>query len=632
LKPANTTPLLIGDWRVDPAVDEISREGVVVKLEPRAMRLLLYLAGRAGQVVSVQELLDEVWADVIVTSDSVYQAVAALRRLLGDHAKESAYIVTLPRRGYRLIAPVAPVNEPESAAAVASTNPAIPRPSVELAESSTRRRISWLWPTAITGVALLSLAYALVEKPWTAKSGSAVVVSTPPAISRSIAVLPFVDMSEKKDQEYFADGMAEEVQSLLAKVPGLTVVGRTSSFQFKGKSDDLRTIGTKLNAAFILEGSVRKAGSRVRVTAQLVDATSGTHRWSESYDRNIGDVLALQDEIAMGIARSLQLTVDVETAQSERQLRSADAYALYLHGRAAQDRDPALVESLRDFEQALALDPSFAQAAEAMALSHIQMGFDEDVPPRMAWQKARHAAETALRIEPTLAHARGVLGVVHALEEFDWSAAETEFRKALALNPGDPVTLAYAGRVAHMRGLHDEALRDIRASLAIDPLNPYTHRDLGQMLYSNGDYLGAELEFRKSLAISEKFDGNRWLLTRIMLIRGQIDAALAEAQAEVSADGRDAGLAIVYHAQHRKADSDAALERLIRESAGLWPYGIAVVYGYRGERDKTIEWMQKAVEARDSDIFLGFRGDPEFAFVRGDPRYVAMLNNMKLPN
>jgi len=583
-------------------------------------------------VVSVQELLDEVWADVVVTSDSVYQAVAALRRLLGDHAKEPAYIVTLPRRGYRLIAAVAPVNEPESAAMAASTNRTSTTSAAEIPESSIRRRIPWLWPTSIAGIALLLLVYVLVEKPWIANNEAAAVASTPPpTINRSIAVLPFVDMSERKDQEYFADGMADEVQSLLTKIPGLTVIGRTSSFQFKGKSDDLRTIGTKLNAAYVVEGSVRKAGLRVRVTAQLIDAKSGTHRWSQTYDRNFGDVLALQDEIAMGIARSLQLAIDVEAARPERRMRSADAYTLYLHGRVAQDRDPALVESLRDFEQALALDPSFALAAEALALTHVQMGFDEDVPPRVAWQKARQAAERALRIDPNLARAHGVLGVVHALDEFDWSAAEAEFRKALAINPGDPVTLAYAGRVAHMRGLHDEALRNIKASLEIDPLNPYTQRDLGQMLYSNGDYAGAEIAFRKSLSISATFDGNRWNLARILLMRGQIDAALAEAQAEVSADGKDAGLAIIYHAQHRKTDSDAALARLIKESTELWPYGVAVVYGYRGERDKAIEWMQKAVEARDSDIFLGLRGDPEFAFVRADPRYAAMLSKMNLP-
>jgi TolB-like protein/Tfp pilus assembly protein PilF len=497
------------------------------------------------------------------------------------------------------------------------------------------RQRSWF----IVAVAALALgaAYFLADKLWLHRqSASADRTAAGPAAAfadNSIAVLPFTDMSERKDQEYFADGMAEEVLDLLVKLPGLKVIGRTSSFQFKGKSEDLRTIGTRLGATYLVEGSVRKAGPRIRVTAQLIDARSGVHRWSQTYDRDFGDVLALQDEIAMGIARSLQLAVDAEGGHPMRRLHSAEAYTLYLEGRVAQDQQngSALVESLHEFEQALALDPSFSLAAEALALTHVQMGFDEGVPPRAAWQQARQAAERALLIEPRSARAHGVLGLVHALNDCDWAAAEAEFSKALALNPRDPVTLAYVGRVAYLRGLTEEALRRINESLGIDPLNPYTLQLLGQMLYSNGDYDGAELAFRKSIAISATFDGNRWNLTRILLMHGQIDAALAEIQAEVSPDAKDAGLAIIYHAQHRKTDSDAALARLIKADAERWPYGVAVVYGYRGERDKAIEWMQKAVEARDSDMFIGFRGDPEFALARADPRYAAILRKMNLP-
>src|SRR5580658_180223 len=224
------------------------------------MRLLVYLAGRAGQVVGVDDLLNEVWAGVIVTSDSVYQAVAALRRTVGDSSKDPKYIVTLPRRGYRLVAKVAPWSE---AAVSSSSSPEPTLPQQTVATTAT---------------------HPIARDP-------------PPARSKrvSIAVLPFTDMSERKDQEYFGDGMAEEILDLLIKIPGLAVIGRTSSFQFKGKSEDLRVIGTKLNAAYVLEGSVRKSGDRVRVTAQLVDTRDGVHVWSEKYDRSVGDVLKLQD-------------------------------------------------------------------------------------------------------------------------------------------------------------------------------------------------------------------------------------------------------------------------------------------------------------------------------------------------
>jgi len=200
-----------------------------------------------------------------------------------------------------------------------------------------------------------------------------------PISDRSIAVLPFADMSEKKDQEYFADGMAEEILDLLAKVPGLTVIGRTSSFQCKGKSEDLRTIGARLGSAFVVEGSVRRAGARVRVTAQLINARSGAHRWSESYDRDFGDTLALQDEIATGIARALQLSVDAGESPPQRQLPNPEAYVLYLRGLLAQDQQSSekLYEAVGDFEQALALNPAFLRASEALARAHVDQGFDE---------------------------------------------------------------------------------------------------------------------------------------------------------------------------------------------------------------------------------------------------------------
>ena len=258
--------------------------------------------------------------------------------------------------------------------------------------------------------------------------------SQPASMEKSIAVLPFADMSEKKDQEYFADGTAEEILGLLAKIPGLTVIGRTSSFQFKSKNDDLRTIGARLGAAFVVEGSVRKAGQRIRVTAQLIDARSGAHRWSESYDRDFGDILALQDEIASGIARALQLSIDTGQSPSQRQLANSEAYALYLRGRLAQDQQSPekLFEAVRDFEQALALDPMFLRAAEALARAHVDQGFDEAVLSRDAWRDAREAAKRSLRIDSKSATAHAVMGLVHGEDEFDWNAAETEFNQALA--------------------------------------------------------------------------------------------------------------------------------------------------------------------------------------------------------
>jgi TolB-like protein/Tfp pilus assembly protein PilF len=440
-------------------------------------------------------------------------------------------------------------------------------------------------------------------------------------------------MSEKKDQEYFADGMAEEILDLLAKIPGLTVIGRTSSFQFKSRSEDLRTIGARLGAAFVVEGSVRRAGPRIRVTGQLIDARSGAHRWSESYDRDFGDILTLQDEIATGIARALQLSVDADVSPPQRQLLNPEAYALYLRGLLAQDQQSfqKLDEAVGDFEQALALNPAFLRAAEALARAHVDQGFDEAVLSRDAWQSAREAALRSLRIDSKSATAHAVLGLVHGEDEFDWNAADAEFTEARALNPRDPTTLSYAAIIAGARGLTSESKLLFNASLATDPLNPYTQQHLGQMLFAAGDFANAKSAVQKSIAINTTFDGNHYFLGRMLLARGQPEAALKEFQLEVAPDAKDAGLAMVYHTLHREADSGAALARLIQQSGDTWPYSVATVYAYCGEADEAFKWLAQGLATRDSDQLEGIRGDLEFAALREDARYKTLLHNMNLP-
>ena len=522
-----------------------------------------------------------------------------------------------------------------AAAPVATTRRSSPT-SVTTRPAGTRnRRVVWI-PLGL-------LAFAIVIGGgwfWLQHSGlhrhaeaGVSAQSQPASTEKSIAVLPFADMSEKKDQEYFADGMAEEILGLLAKIPGLTVIGRTSSFQFKSKSDDLRTIGARLGAAFVVEGSVRKAGPRIRVTAQLIDARSGAHRWSESYDRDFGDILGLQDEIASGIARALQLSIDTGESPSQRQLLSGEAYALYLRGLLAQDQQSPgkLFEAVRDFEQALALDPMFLRAAEALARAHVDQGFDEAVLSRDAWRDAREAAKRSLRIDSKSATAHAVMGLVHGEDEFDWNAAETEFNQALALNPSDPAALTYAAIIAGARGLKPVSQRLFNASLAVDPLNPYTQQHYGQLLFAAGDFADAQVTVQKSIAINAIFDGNHYFLTRMLLARGDFEAALQEIQHEVAPDAKIAGLAMIYHGLRRKEDSDAALARLVGLAGETWPYSVATVHAFRGERNEAFDWLEKGLATRDSDQLEGIRGDPEFALLREDARYKTLLRKMNLP-
>jgi transcriptional activator of cad operon len=330
--------LRIGAWRVDPALDEISRDGTSVKLEPRTMRLLVCLAGRAGQVVSVEQLLDEVWKDVVVTPNSVYHAVGELRRSLGDDPKEPSYIANVLRRGYRLLAPVAPwVDAPTELAAdpPAITSTATTAPAAGAATPSPLRRFGIAASVAL--VAMLVLGYFVVDKLWLSKATRAVEYTRAPASTvvsnRSIAVLPFVDMSERKDQEYFADGMAEEIIDRLSKVPELYVPARTSSFFFRGKTTKIPDIARELNVAHVLEGSLRKSGNHLRIAAQLVRADSGYHEWSETFDRDLDDVFKVEDEIAGAVVRALKVSLLEGTATRPNPTSSTEAYALYLQAR-----------------------------------------------------------------------------------------------------------------------------------------------------------------------------------------------------------------------------------------------------------------------------------------------------------
>jgi TolB-like protein/Flp pilus assembly protein TadD len=524
---------------------------------------------------------------------------------------------------------VTPAGSPTANARAPSASARLPkRTAIVMASVVGLAILGWaadrLWLSSRRGVANPVLS-PIASAPTSA-------AAAPTISERSIAVLPFTDMSEKKDQEYFGDGMAEEILDLLAKIPDLTVIGRTSSFQFKGRSEDLRLIGEKLRVAYVVEGSVRKAGPRIRVTAQLIDARTGSHIWSNSYDRDFGDVLTLQDEIATGITRALQLAVGADDTRPVRRLQNQEAYTLYLRGLSFLDsqHEEQLAQAKNYFEQALALDPSMLRAAEALALTYVASGLDENVPAPTAWQQAKAAAERALRIDSNSATAHAVLGFVHAYDEFDWKNAEAEFGKALSLNPRDPVTLYLAAGVAYARVQRIDALQRINGSLALDPLNPYAQQALGEMLLHSGDLAGAESALRQSLAISPSFDESHLFIAEILLLRGHPEAALAQVQAESAADAKVLGLVLVNHALGRHAESDAALVRLTRNSAVLWPYAIALAHAYRGEVNEAFEWMEKAYELRDAEFIFSIHAHPMFERLRGDPRYKELVRKMNL--
>jgi TolB-like protein/cytochrome c-type biogenesis protein CcmH/NrfG len=501
------------------------------------------------------------------------------------------------------------------------------QPSVVHPKVKTPRRL-WVIAAVVVAIALAG-GYFLDS---VRRSKHATMASTAVISDKSIAVLPFTDMSEKKDQEYFADGMAEEIIDLLVKVPGLKVISRTSSFQFKGKTQDLRSIATELGVAFVLEGSVRKSGDHLRVTVQLINSRDGTQLWSQTYDRDLSDVLKMQDEIALALVRALQIEVGAGWG-SRPALRNTEAYTLYLQGLHAVDRfDPqGFEQAVSDFQRAIALDPSSTESEVALGNAYFNLGMYGVMPSAVAFEKARLATERALKLDPNLALAHAQLGDIHRAYDWDWPAADREVKKAMALAPNDGDISFYAAVQSFGMNRCDDALEQINASLAQDPLGAFRYLVLGQIQSCRGRLDEAEEAMRRGVELSPTSAANHYFLGQLLLARGKPEAALTEMLKEPQYNPvRSGGLAMAYFALGRNADSNAALAQMLSNAADRYPFQIAQVYAFRGEADEAFKWLERAYAHKDGGGLPIIKSDPVFKKFESDPRYKAFLKKMNL--
>jgi TolB-like protein/Tfp pilus assembly protein PilF/predicted Ser/Thr protein kinase len=451
------------------------------------------------------------------------------------------------------------------------------------------------------------------------------------AVAASIAVLPFVDLSADKDQEYFADGLAEELLNALAQIPELRVAARTSSFQFKGKTGDVPSIGRQLNVGAILEGSVRKAGRQVRITAQLVKAADGFHLWSETYDRELDDIFAVQDDIARAVASALKVRLLGKEAPAARG-GDADAYNLWLQGKYFYDRltKEDLEKAIAYYEQALRVDPGYARAWAGLAIAHQQRASRGYAPLTEGHQKARAAVEKALELDPKLAEAHAALGWIKTTDDWDWSGAEAAYARALELEPGNAKVLRRAATLAGTLGRFDEAIRLDRRSVELDPLNVPAHNSLGLHALYAGRLDEAEAAFRKALELDPRFPGARMFLGQVQLLRSNPEAALPEMEKESEPLWRRFGLALAYHALGRRHEADEALRTLLEEDGQGAALQIAEVHAFRGDKDEAFAWLERAYAERDPGL-TEMKGDPLLRSLEDDPRHAAFMKKMRLP-
>jgi TolB-like protein/DNA-binding winged helix-turn-helix (wHTH) protein/Tfp pilus assembly protein PilF len=495
-----STVFRVGAFRIDPTLDEISKDYTTVKLEPRAMRVLVCLAEHADEVVSVEQLLDAVWKDVLVTPDSVYQAVAGLRRALGDGPKNPIYIVNVQRRGYRLIAPVGPAERgaiaasPQQAAPQVGAGSALPQVSEAPSKSGTTvQPAAWFrWPfiaTALGVLVLLAGAYVYSLR------GGPKSAGTRPTI-HSLVVLPLENLSGDKEQEYFADGMTDALTSNLAQIDSLRIISRTSSRQFKGTHQTLPQIGRDLQVDAVVEGTVARVDNRVRITAQLIEASTDHHLWARTYERELKDTLALQDEIAQDITEQIRVKLTPDERSRLMQVHPVDpeAYDATLRGWywLNQFTPEGSSKALEYFQKAIAKDPNYALAYAGIAESYVGINWVRD-------PKAREAALKALALNPSLEQAHLTLANIKFFNDWDWPGAEAEYKQATALNPNYALAhYAYSNFLLPM-GRLDEAIREGERAWSLDPLSAPVAWWLGQVLYHARRYDDALRHDRQAL-------------------------------------------------------------------------------------------------------------------------------------
>jgi TolB-like protein/DNA-binding winged helix-turn-helix (wHTH) protein/Tfp pilus assembly protein PilF len=674
VKTVGTVAFQMGPWRVDPTRDEISRDGTAVKLEPRTMRVLICLAERDGNVISVNELLDAVWKDLVVTQYSVYQAVAVLRRALGDDPKDPTYIASVPRRGYRLVAPVeveTPVPQPEAVTerAPPAENPAVPDsqpaqlPAIEPAEHleltppgvSERVALRRGWRYGSLLFALLALAggvgwyflRSMPERPTAlspahapdtpARVETAGVAFAPPM--HSVAVLPFTNLSGDPKQEYFSDGMTEELINALAQIDTLKVIARTSSFSFKGKDADIDTIAHKLNVAAVLEGSVRRSGNTVRVTVQLINGVNGFHIWSQDYDRDLNNVLALQTDIAKAVAVELQAKLLGNEAPKIELggTRIAAAFDAYLRGAKAYSSSPdnpqELQTAIASYTEAINLDRNYALAfaGRSVAYSGYASEYAKGAAIREGFDKAQADARQALALAPALAE--GHLALARLLEAgaLDFAQASEEYERAVALAPGNADVLRESGRFAAHIGHFDVGIAAVQRAVALDPLNPRGISQLGRALYFARRYREAAAAFAELIRLDP--DNKFAFGARGLAQYGMGELQSARTSCEVNPDHWVSlwCLAMTYDKLGRRADAEAAVAKMKAANGVAAAYQYATIYAQWGDAPKSLQWLDTAVRGRDPGL-PNLKADPLMDPLRGEAHFQAIERALKFPN
>jgi len=592
-------------------------------------------------LVTQDELLEALWPETYVNQEVLRKYILEIRKVLGDRPEKPEFIETVTKRGYRFIAPVLDESAdepPDLTTEMKSGGAATEKAAIEdqvgretAASEQVSSGGSRVRKLAIIRVLAVTAAAGLGGYLWFARNRP----NIPSTNNTSIAVLPFLDLSPDKNQEYFSDGFAEQLINDLAQISGLKVVGRSSSFQFRGKDVDLRDVGQKLGVANVLEGSVRREGNHVRVTAELVKTADGFQLWSQTYDREFNDILAVQDEIASAAAGTLRLKLLGNTGQplaSTLRSENPDAYQAYLQGKyfaaRGQDRED-LDKALSYIEQAIQLDPNYAAAWAQRSQVLETMAAYSFIESSQGFRRARESAEKAISLDPDLAAGYLRLATIQMSHDWDWDGAEVSLRKAAMLEPGSADVIEGQAYLARSLGRTDEAIELYKLAVGLDPLRANFQLTLGYELFYQGRYDEALAALQKAEESNPHLSSLYMTRGKIFFSQGRKEEALAEMEKEQRDGERWTGEAFAYYALGRTEDSNSALKQLIAAHQNDSAFQIAEIYAYRGETDKAFAWLDRAYRQRDPGT-PEMKTSPLMKSLLQDPRRAELLRKMKL--
>ena len=603
-------------------------DGEPIQVTGKVFDTLLYFVEHAGVLLEKQTLLAALWPNVIVEESNLTQTIHTLRRVLGERAGEHRFIVTVPGRGYRFVADVTVPTSDSPAPAVSS--------DAQVADRAGGPRRAWL--AAFIGVAVIvaGLAFVLMrtagDEP---RPGEGIVASKP-----AVAVLPFVDMSEQQDQTYFADGLSEEILNLLAQSAGLRVIARTSSFSFKDHPGlDIATIARRLGATHVLEGSVRKSGEQMRITAQLVDGATSAHLWSRTYDRKVTDVFSVQDDIAGAVSAALNAALNEDDPPQRADTTSSQAFELYLHGKYFFNRggESDVIRAREYFEQALHDDPNYARAWAGLAGTYNATLSSDQADAQVSQRAWLQSIERGLSLGPGLPEAH-VRAAQYYWWHGDWETSEQHCKLAIALNPSDALVLTVSALKALAVGHRLEALSLQRRAVAVDPLSAHGRASLGLYLAALGQFEDAEKELRHARELSPTLPRIDFNIARVLVLRQRFDEALTMFEQMPAGPLRDQGLALVHHGKGDVKAADEALARLTAEAElpDATPHPklyVAEVHAYRGEPGQALDWVERTLgpaagrqmTAATIDAVQFAHRSPFFIALRTDARMQALL-------